>query len=323
MKNQLLDRFLIYSVLPYLVWSGQLNGCLRYFCCLVLKMWIKFVYHPPCNYFANQEGHVTGIANIYIWTLQYTYVFLDHDCDYEHITVFSKQLKYTSLLVDEATGHKSNLYIKWDEEMKWNESGFRPLLCTYRLNWTRRTSWGWWNEWDDTALQTQDSKFVPWRSEAEHTASRSRRLPTILSFTSGWRRNIFVSFKPPRPGNEPRALAWKAAVLTTTLGPPPKWDEDLIWNRWCRQRMSIRSICGKSFWKPFHLQLCDCAYCFYHSPTCFWMSIKWMCFFFRFFSINTMVHEFDIGVCAPITKTCNYDRTLHFLLHFFKYTSLL
>ena len=104
---------------------------------------------------------------------------------------------------------------------KWNESGFRPLLCTYRLNWARRTSWGWCNEWDDTALQTQDSKLEPWRSEAEHATSRSRRLPTILSFTSGWGRNILVSFKPPRPGNEPRTLGWKAAVLTTTPGPRP------------------------------------------------------------------------------------------------------
>ena len=31
--------------------------------------------------------------------------------------------------------------------MKWNQSGFRPLLCTYGLNWARRTSWGWWDEW--------------------------------------------------------------------------------------------------------------------------------------------------------------------------------
>ena len=104
---------------------------------------------------------------------------------------------------------------------KWNESGFRPPLCTYRLNWARRTSWGWWDDWVDTVLQTQDSKFEPWRSEAEHATSRSRRLPTILTFTRGWGRNIFVSFKPPRPGTEPRTLAWKAAVLTTTLGPPP------------------------------------------------------------------------------------------------------
>ena len=96
------------------------------------------------------------------------------------------------------------------DEMKW-----------IRLNWARRTSWGWWDEWDDTVLQTQDSKFEPWRSEAEHATSRSRRLPTILTFTRGWGRNIFVSFKPPRPGTEPRTLSWKAAVLTTTLGPPP------------------------------------------------------------------------------------------------------
>ena len=106
-------------------------------------------------------------------------------------------------------------------QKKWNESGFRPPLCTYRLNWARRTSWGWWDDWDDTVLQTQDSKFEPWRSEAEHATSRSRRLPTILTFTRGWGRNIFVSFKPPSPGTEPRTLAWKAAVLTTTLGPPP------------------------------------------------------------------------------------------------------
>ena len=108
--------------------------------------------------------------------------------------------------------------------MKWNESGFRPPLCTYRLNWARRTSWGWWDDWDDTVLQTQDSKFEPWRSEAEHATSRSRRLPTILTFTRGWGRNNFVSFKPPRPGTEPRTLAWKAAVLTTTLGPPPRFQ---------------------------------------------------------------------------------------------------
>ena len=105
--------------------------------------------------------------------------------------------------------------------MEWNESSFRPPLCTYRPNWARRTSWGWWDEWDDTVVQTQDSKFKPWRSVAEHANSRSRRLPTILSFTRGWGRNIFVSFKQPRPGTEPQTLAWKAAVLTTTLGPPP------------------------------------------------------------------------------------------------------
>ena len=89
-------------------------------------------------------------------------------------------------------------------KLKWNESGFRPPLCTYRLNWARRTSWGWWDDWGDTVLQTHDSKFEPWRSEAEHATSQSRRLSTILTFTRRWGRNIFVSFKPPRPGTEPR-----------------------------------------------------------------------------------------------------------------------
>ena len=109
---------------------------------------------------------------------------------------------------------------------KWNESGFMPPLCTYGLNWDRRTPWGWWDEWDDTVLQTQDSKFEPWRSEAEHATSRSRRFSTILTFTHGWGRNIFVFFKPQRPGTEPRTLAWKAAVLTTTLG----WQNNSIFS---------------------------------------------------------------------------------------------
>ena len=105
-------------------------------------------------------------------------------------------------------------------------------MCTYRINWARRTSWGWWDDWDDTVLQTQDSKFEPWRSETEHATSRSRKLPTILTFTRGWGRNIFVSFKPPSPGTEPRTLAWKAAVLTTTLGPPPitfRYKDNFMW----------------------------------------------------------------------------------------------
>ena len=58
---------------------------------------------------------------------------------------------------------------------------------------------GWWDEWGDTVLLTQDSKFVPWHSESEHATSRSRRLHTILTFTRGWGGNSVVSFKPPGP----------------------------------------------------------------------------------------------------------------------------
>ena len=143
---------------------------------------------------------------------------------------------------------------KW----KWNESGFRPPLCTYRLNWARRTSWGWWDDWDDTVLQTQDSKFEPWRSEAEHATSRSRRLPTILTFTRGWGRNNFVSFKPPRPGTEPRTLAWKAAVLTTTLGPPPSTSQqkmqkefEIIWHCESGLRVMAQGVGGFEYEDSF------------------------------------------------------------------------
>ena len=133
------------------------------------------------------------------------------------------------------------------DSKKWNKSGFRPPLCTYRLNWARKTSWGWWDDWDDTVLQTQDSKFGPWRSEAEQATSRSLRLPTILTFTRGWGGNFFfVSFKPPRPGTEPRTLAWKAVVLTTTLGPPPS----ARFNTFNNSKISIDSLKITNHYKP-------------------------------------------------------------------------
>ena len=46
--------------------------------------------------------------------------------------------------------------------------------------------------------------------------------PHNTNFHTWMGKKHFVSFKPPRPGTEPRTLAWKAAVLTTTLGPPPR-----------------------------------------------------------------------------------------------------
>ena len=76
-------------------------------------------------------------------------------------------------------------------------------------------------------------------------------VPPILSFTRGWGRNSFVSFKPPRPGTEPRTLAWKAAVLTTTIGPPPQVNKRSLDhrcalktrpNRSCRWDSSIKIV---------------------------------------------------------------------------------
>ena len=74
--------------------------------------------------------------------------------------------------------------------MKWNKWGSRPPLCTHRLNWSRTTSWVWCDEWDDTALQTQDSKFEPWRSEAKYANSQH-----AARFQS---RRYYVFFKTAR-----------------------------------------------------------------------------------------------------------------------------
>ena len=107
-------------------------------------------------------------------------------------------------------------------KMKWNESGFRPPSCTYRLNWARRTS--------------EDGEMIemtlPSRHRIRNSSPGGLRPSTLplghrgppqywLSHVDG-EETCFVSFKPPRPGTEPRSLSWKAAVLTTTLGPPPK-----------------------------------------------------------------------------------------------------
>ena len=62
---------------------------------------------------------------------------------------------------------------------------------------------------------------LPSRHRIRNALPGCLRPSTLLSYRSGWGRNIFFFFKPPRPGNEPRTLTWKAAVLTTTLGPPP------------------------------------------------------------------------------------------------------
>ena len=94
-------------------------------------------------------------------------------------------------------------------------------MCTYRLSWAKRTSWGWWDEWDDTALQTQDSKFEPWRSKAEHATSWSRRLPAILSFTSGWLQAISTLWSNYCPNKKismmPRQMSWACADAAEML----------------------------------------------------------------------------------------------------------
>ena len=108
--------------------------------------------------------------------------------------------------------------------MEWNEWSLRPSLCTYRLNWARtfRTSWEWWDEWDDTALQTKNLKLRPWLSKAEHATSRSRRLPTILNLYEWAEKKHFVSSKREYQGGlQTRDLGLSKQAASTTASRPP------------------------------------------------------------------------------------------------------
>ena len=96
-----------------------------------------------------------------------------------------------------------------------NESGFGPPLCTYRLNWARMR-WMRWHCPPDTGLEIR----------ALAVSGRARYIsvteaPHNTEFYTWMGKKHFFSFKPPRLGTEPRTPAWKAALVTTTLGPPP------------------------------------------------------------------------------------------------------
>ena len=116
---------------------------------------------------------------------------------------FVDVLSVISLRRDTGLTHELMIRKFGQDQMKWNESGFRPPLCTYRLNWARITSWGWWDDWDDTVLQTQDSKFEPWRSEGEHATSRSRReAPHNTDFHTWMGKKHFGFFQTAETGNQ-------------------------------------------------------------------------------------------------------------------------
>ena len=95
-----------------------------------------------------------------------------------------------------------------------NRAPFLGHLCAH-IGWTGPGEPPEDGEMHEMTLSSRHRMLnsSPGGPTAEHATSRSRRLPTILTFTREWQE----AFKPPRPGTEPRTLAWKAAVLTTTL----------------------------------------------------------------------------------------------------------
>ena len=157
------------------------------------------------------------------------------------------------------------LYIKF-----WNTcTHFVSLNLKKKLNDNRSQY--------DTALETQNKKFEPRRSEGELATSRSRRLSILLNFYQCARKKHFVFLMPERglnhtvtsatptnPSGEAGKTAlvtewvwtrdlWlsKQAALTTAPGPPPYLN--------CRNRHCIYIPMQPDFYCIF--------YCIYIQPT--------------------------------------------------------
>ena len=102
--------------------------------------------------------------------------------------------------------------------MKWNEWGFTPHLFTYRLNWARRTSWGWWYEWGDTALQIHDSKLSPVGLRPSTLSLGHVGCPQYSIFTIEQRGNIlFFKTWMPKQETNLRSLTFQAGTRAPAL----------------------------------------------------------------------------------------------------------
>ena len=119
--------------------------------------------------------------------------------------------------------------------------GFGPTLCTYRLNWARWTSRGWWAEWDVTAFQTQVSKIDPQGSEAEHATSRSWRFPTILNPSGVWTRDLRLSKQAALKTLSLRSCSYYNLHLKHRMLPRHRWE--CIPESWCHVWKSSFPIC--------------------------------------------------------------------------------
>ena len=93
-----------------------------------------------------------------------------------------------------------------------------PHLCTYRLNWARRTFWGWWYEWCDTALQTQYSKLSPVGLRPSTLTLGHGGCLQYSIFTIKQERNIlFFETRMPEQETNLRSLTFQASTRAPAL----------------------------------------------------------------------------------------------------------
>ena len=148
---------------------------------------------------------------------------------------------------------RGNAWWQRGNEMKWNESGFRPPLCTYRLNWTRRTTWGWWDDWDDTVLQTG------FEIQSPAVWGRARYLsvteaPHDTDFHTWMGKKHLCFFQTAETGNRTPNSGVKGSGANHYPRAPALWQRGSICHdkkclRGDRENLLINYIYYKLFWQ--------------------------------------------------------------------------
>ena len=101
-----------------------------------------------------------------------------------------------------------------------------------------------WDEWDNTALQTQNAKFEPWWFEAEHATSVVTEAPHNIESlcVSGEKTFCFFETWMSERGSNPRFPTFQAAAWTCTRTPTLYATSD--WRGKCNRHAVAHS--GKS-----------------------------------------------------------------------------
>ena len=59
------------------------------------------------------------------------------------------------------------------------------FLCTYRLNWAKKTTWGWWDEWGE-ARKLNNLNFHTPEVESPDTATHNSKLVKLTDIYWSW-----------------------------------------------------------------------------------------------------------------------------------------
>ena len=116
----------------------------------------------------------SGVSRLLQLTTITKYYIIKFEINFKELVISWKTLK----------NHAHFLVCSWPEKHGWMGLLAIFVHIIYMLNFAKRTFWGWWDKWDDTALQTQDSKVELRWSEAEHGLSVTE-VPHNIKYVQG------------------------------------------------------------------------------------------------------------------------------------------